>query len=42
MIAMAAETKLDAVIVGAGFSGLYMLHKLRSQGMTARSASSKT
>jgi len=27
---------LDAVIVGAGFSGLYMLHKLRSQGLRAR------
>jgi cation diffusion facilitator CzcD-associated flavoprotein CzcO len=25
--------KLDAVIVGAGFAGLYMLHKLREQGM---------
>ena len=33
---MTAETKIDAVIVGAGFSGLYMLHKLRSQGLTAR------
>jgi cation diffusion facilitator CzcD-associated flavoprotein CzcO len=28
---------LDAVIVGAGFSGLYMLHKLRDEmGLTAR------
>jgi cation diffusion facilitator CzcD-associated flavoprotein CzcO len=26
----------DAVIVGAGFSGLYMLHRLREQGLTAR------
>ena len=26
---------MDAVIVGAGFAGLYMLHKLRGQGMTA-------
>jgi len=26
----------DAVIVGAGFSGLYMLHRLRAQGLTAR------
>lgn len=25
----------DAIIVGAGFSGLYMLHKLRQQGMHA-------
>ena len=30
------ETSFDAVIVGAGFSGLYMLHKLREQGLTAR------
>ena len=27
---------LDAVIVGAGFAGLYALHKLRQLGMTAR------
>jgi cyclohexanone monooxygenase len=27
---------LDLVIVGAGFSGLYMLHKARQQGLTAR------
>lgn len=27
---------LDAVIVGAGFSGLYMLHKLRGQGLSVR------
>ena len=26
----------DAVIVGAGFSGLYMLHKLRQQGLNVR------
>jgi cyclohexanone monooxygenase len=26
----------DAVIVGAGFSGLYMLHKLREQGLSCR------
>lgn len=29
-------TQLDAVIVGAGFAGLYMLHKLREQGLTAK------
>lgn len=29
-------TKLDAVVVGAGFSGLYMLHKLREQGLNVR------
>src|SRR5436189_2716061 len=33
---MAGETAFDAVIVGAGFSGLYMLHRLRQQGLTAR------
>ena len=27
---------LDMVIVGAGFSGLYMLHKARQQGLAAR------
>jgi cyclohexanone monooxygenase len=32
----AAATSYDAVIVGAGFSGLYMLHKLRGLGLTAR------
>jgi cyclohexanone monooxygenase len=26
----------DVVVVGAGFAGMYMLHKLRGQGMTAR------
>ncbi|MCA1844875.1 MAG: NAD(P)/FAD-dependent oxidoreductase, partial [Actinobacteria bacterium] len=26
----------DAVVVGAGFAGLYMLHKLRTLGLTAR------
>jgi cation diffusion facilitator CzcD-associated flavoprotein CzcO len=32
-----ASTDVDAVIIGAGFSGLYMLHKLRNQmGMRAR------
>ena len=27
---------LDAIIVGAGFAGLYMLHRFREQGMSAR------
>ena len=27
---------LDAVVVGAGFSGLYMLHRMRGMGMTVR------
>ncbi len=30
------EPPLDAVIVGAGFAGLYMLHRLRGQGMRVR------
>jgi len=29
-------TDVDVVVVGAGFAGLYMLHKLRETGMTAR------
>src|ERR1700709_2239455 len=26
----------DVVVVGAGFAGMYMLHRLRQQGMTVR------
>jgi cyclohexanone monooxygenase len=26
----------DVVVVGAGFAGMYMLHRLRGRGMTAR------
>ena len=26
----------DAVVIGAGFAGMYMLHRLRSKGLTAR------
>ena len=33
---MAETTRLDALIVGAGFAGLYMLHKLRGMGFAAR------
>jgi cyclohexanone monooxygenase len=34
---MCAETnQYDTIIVGAGFSGLYMLHRLRGLGLTAR------
>src|SRR5689334_17907810 len=29
-------TELDAVVVGAGFAGLYALHKLRSTGLATR------
>ncbi|WP_333691815.1 flavin-containing monooxygenase [Chloroflexus sp.] len=28
--------RFDAVVVGAGFSGLYMLHRLRTMGFTVR------
>ena len=30
------DDSLDAVIVGAGFAGLYMLHRLRGLGLSAR------
>jgi cyclohexanone monooxygenase len=30
-----ADRDFDAIVVGAGFAGLYMLHKLRRLGMTA-------
>jgi len=33
---IAAEESYDVVIVGAGFSGLYLLHKLRGLGLTAK------
>ena len=33
---MADGTRRDALVVGAGFAGLYMLHKLRGMGFTAR------
>src|SRR5919201_2098186 len=33
---MAEPERLDAVVVGAGFAGLYMLHRLRGLGLTAR------
>jgi len=32
----AQNRTVDAVIVGAGFAGLYMLHRLRGLGLTAR------
>ena len=31
-----ARPNLDVVVVGAGFAGLYALHKLRSQGLSVR------
>ena len=30
------DVKVDAIIVGAGFSGLYMLYKLKELGLTAK------
>jgi cation diffusion facilitator CzcD-associated flavoprotein CzcO len=32
----AGQLPLDAIVVGAGFAGLYALHKLRSQGLSVR------
>ncbi len=32
----AKQTQLDALVIGAGFSGLYQLKKLRDMGMNAR------
>jgi len=31
-----STAELDAIVVGAGFAGLYMLHRLRSMGLTVR------
>ncbi len=31
-----AAQELDAVVVGAGFAGMYMLHRLRGQGLRVR------
>jgi len=35
-VASARTTDFDAVVVGAGFSGLYMLYRLRQLGLSAR------
>src|SRR3979411_870370 len=32
----AADTVFDAIVVGAGFAGMYMLHRLRGLGFSAR------
>ena len=32
--ATAPEARFDAVVVGAGFAGMYMLHRLRQQGLS--------
>ena len=31
-----SDADLDAIVVGAGFSGLYALHRLREQGLRVR------
>ncbi len=31
-----AATQLDAIVVGAGFAGMYMLHRLRGLGLSVR------
>jgi cation diffusion facilitator CzcD-associated flavoprotein CzcO len=36
MIRVAPRADFDALVIGAGFSGLYMLHRLRQLGMRAR------
>ena len=33
---MDASKNFDAIVVGAGFGGMYMLHRLRSMGLTVR------
>ncbi|MBQ0772962.1 MAG: hypothetical protein KBT59_14035, partial [Sphingomonadales bacterium] len=30
------EPQLDVIVVGAGFAGLYLLHKFRQMGLSAR------
>ena len=35
-IAATHETDVDVVVVGAGFSGLYLIHRLRSDGLRVR------
>ena len=32
---MTHPAELDVAVVGAGFSGLYLLHKLRGMGLSA-------
>ncbi|MDT0440793.1 NAD(P)-binding protein, partial [Streptomyces doudnae] len=33
---LVSNADLDAIVVGAGFSGLYALHRLREQGLRVR------
>ena len=32
----ASQTPLDAVVIGAGFAGLYALHRLREMGLNVQ------
>lgn len=32
----AADSRIEVIVIGAGFSGLYMLHRLRQSGIRAR------
>src|SRR6187455_1215266 len=34
-VLMSEKSQFDAVVAGAGMAGLYMLHRLRQQGMSA-------
>src|ERR1700751_12198 len=36
LVNTAGQQPLDVIVVGAGFAGLYALHKLRSQGLAVR------
>ena len=36
MVAEQSTTEFDVVVVGAGFAGMYLLHRLREIGLTAR------
>ena len=36
------QTDVDVVVVGAGFAGLYLLHRLRKAGFRARVLGSST
>ena len=33
---LSTETNYDAVVIGAGFAGLYMLYRLRDKGLSVR------
>ena len=33
---MSEATKVDVLVVGAGFAGMYMLHRLRELGVSTK------